>query len=71
MFFGKIKCYYCLPTVFYDATILVLSQKNPQMTNHEKRLHNFGSKWAQVDLSTKWEFFGKVEQHCFSLLYVI
>ena len=25
------------------------------MANHEKRLHNFGSKWTQVVLSTKWE----------------
>ena len=56
IFFGKIECYYCLPTVFYHATTV---QKSPQMANHETRLHNFGSKWAQVVLSTKREFFWK------------
>ena len=46
-------------------------QKSPQMANHETRLHNFGSKWAQVVLSTKPEFFGKAAQYCFSVLYLI
>ena len=68
IFFGKIECYYCLPTVFYQATTF---QKSPQMANHETRLHNFGSKWAQVVLSTKREFFGKAAQYCFSVLYLI
>ena len=66
--FGKIGCYYGLPTVFCHATTF---QKYHQKSNHETRLYNFGSKCAQGGLSVEGEFFGKVEQHCFGLLYLI
>ena len=33
-FFGKIDCYYCIPTVFFHATTF---KKNPQRTNNKTK----------------------------------
>ena len=66
-FFGKVVCYYCLPTVFYHTTFL----KKIIRENHQTRLHSFGPNWVQVALSTKRDFFGTIDQHCFGLLYPI
>ena len=66
---------------FWENCLLLLSthcvllyyilKKNDQRENHQTRLHSFGPNWAQVALSTKREFFAKVDQHCFGLLYPI
>ena len=58
-FFGKIDCYYRIPTVFFHATTF---KKIPQ----RQKVAWF---WPKLGTSyfSKQEFFGKVDQNCFVL----
>ena len=67
IFFGKIDCYYCLPTVLCHTTIL---QKYILRVDPQTKLHSCGTNWTQVALSIKGNFFGKVYQLYFGLFFI-
>ena len=66
-FLGKIACYYCLSTVLYHTTC----KKKILEWKPSDKIAYFGPNWVRVSLSTKSDFLGKVDQHCFGLLCTI
>ena len=54
-FFGKIDCYYCIPTVLLHAAT---SHKNPQRAHHKIKIPKL-----EASYFPKREFYGKVDQY--------